>query len=115
MKTGVTDILGSEYPIILGAMRFITFAKMAAAVSNSGGFGLIAASGMEDRGADQKEINAFADKLYHEGRDDSQNKLMAAGQIAGLVREILSIDELIRQMVEGATGLSSGLTAAVAS
>ncbi|MBI4621356.1 MAG: nitronate monooxygenase [Desulfobacterales bacterium] len=47
MKNRITEILGSQYPIILGAMRFITLAKMAAAMSNAGGFGLIAASGME--------------------------------------------------------------------
>jgi len=47
MKTRITEILGSQYPIILGAMRFITLAKMAAAMSNAGGFGLIAASGMK--------------------------------------------------------------------
>ncbi|MFA4909541.1 MAG: nitronate monooxygenase [Desulfobacteria bacterium] len=47
MKNRITEILGSQYPIILGAMRFITLAKMAAAMSNAGGFGLIAASGMK--------------------------------------------------------------------
>ena len=47
MKNRVTEILGSKYPIILGGMRFITLAKMAAAMSNAGGFGIIAASGME--------------------------------------------------------------------
>ncbi|MBI9076209.1 MAG: nitronate monooxygenase [Desulfatibacillum sp.] len=45
----VCGILGTQYPIVLGAMRLITLAEMAAAVSNAGGFGLIAASGMEAR------------------------------------------------------------------
>ena len=47
MKNRVTEILGSEYPIIQGAMRLITLGEMAAAVSRSGGFGIIAASGLE--------------------------------------------------------------------
>lgn len=47
MKNRVTEILGSEYPIIQGAMRLITMGEMAAAVSQSGGFGVIASSGLE--------------------------------------------------------------------
>ncbi|ACL03883.1 NAD(P)H-dependent flavin oxidoreductase [Desulfatibacillum aliphaticivorans] len=46
-KNPVSAILGTRYPIMLGAMRLITHAKLAAAVSNAGGFGLIAASGMD--------------------------------------------------------------------
>ena len=42
----LTEILGSQYPIILGPMRFITLGKMAALVSMHGGFGQIAASGL---------------------------------------------------------------------
>lgn len=47
MKNQITEILGSEYPIIQGAMRLITLGEMAAAVSQSGAFGIIAASGLE--------------------------------------------------------------------
>ena len=47
MRNRVTEILGSEYPIIQGAMRLITLGEMAAAVSRSGAFGNIAASGLE--------------------------------------------------------------------
>lgn len=47
MENRVTKILGSEYPIIQGAMRLITMGEMAAAVSRSGGFGVIASSGLE--------------------------------------------------------------------
>ena len=46
MEKKLTDILGSQYPIILGPMRFITLGKMAALVSEYGGFGQIAASAM---------------------------------------------------------------------
>jgi len=45
MKNRVTEILGTRYPLILGPMRLITLGEMAAAVSNSGGFGQIGASG----------------------------------------------------------------------
>lgn len=39
-------MLGCRYPIVLGPMRLITRSGMAAAVSNAGGFGVIAASGL---------------------------------------------------------------------
>lgn len=45
MQNRVTKILGTRYPLILGPMRLITLGEMAAAVSNSGGFGQIGASG----------------------------------------------------------------------
>jgi len=42
-KTRLNDLLGVEYPIIGGAMAYLSTAELAAAVSNAGGFGLIAA------------------------------------------------------------------------
>ncbi|MBU4566101.1 MAG: nitronate monooxygenase [Desulfarculus sp.] len=38
----LTEILGTQYPLILGPMRRITLGSMAAAVSNSGAFGQVA-------------------------------------------------------------------------
>lgn len=46
MKNRVPEILGTRYPLIQGPMRLITSGEMAAAVSNSGGFGQIANSGL---------------------------------------------------------------------
>jgi enoyl-[acyl-carrier protein] reductase II len=43
----VTDIFGTRYPVALGPMRQITLGAMAGAVSAAGGFGQIAASGLE--------------------------------------------------------------------
>jgi enoyl-[acyl-carrier protein] reductase II len=45
-KNRVTDLLGCDYPIILGPMRLITLGSMAACISNAGGFGVIGASGL---------------------------------------------------------------------
>ena len=41
MKTEITEILGIEYPIIQGGMAWVAEHKLAAAVSNAGGLGLI--------------------------------------------------------------------------
>lgn len=43
----VTEIFGTAYPISLGPMRQITLGAMAGAVSAAGGFGQVAASGLE--------------------------------------------------------------------
>lgn len=42
MKTRVAELLGIEQPIIQGAMAWIADARLAAAVSNAGGLGIIA-------------------------------------------------------------------------
>jgi len=42
-KTRLTELLGVEYPIIGGAMAYLSTGELAAAVSNAGGFGLISA------------------------------------------------------------------------
>ncbi len=42
-KTRVTEMFGIEYPIIQGAMMWLSRAELVAAVSNTGGLGIIAA------------------------------------------------------------------------
>ncbi len=42
MSNRVTEMLGCNYPIVQGAMGIISNPEMAAAVSNAGGFGLLA-------------------------------------------------------------------------
>ena len=45
MKTRITELLGIEYPIIQGGMAWVAEHHLAAAVSNAGGLGVIAAGG----------------------------------------------------------------------
>lgn len=47
MKTRVTDILGTTYPIIQGGMAWVADYHLASAVSNAGGLGLIGAGGAD--------------------------------------------------------------------
>jgi NADH:quinone reductase (non-electrogenic) len=42
-KTRLTELLGVKHPIIGGAMAYLSGGRLAAAVSNAGGFGLISA------------------------------------------------------------------------
>lgn len=44
MKTRITDLLEIEYPIIQGGMAWVAEHKLAAAVSNAGGLGIIGAA-----------------------------------------------------------------------
>ena len=43
IHTPICDMLGIEYPIFQGGMAWIADGKLAAAVSNGGGLGLISA------------------------------------------------------------------------
>lgn len=45
MKTKLTELLGIEYPIIQGGMAWVAEHKLASAVSDAGGLGLIGAGG----------------------------------------------------------------------
>ncbi|MBQ7933804.1 MAG: enoyl-[Lachnospiraceae bacterium] len=44
MKTTITELLGIEYPVIQGGMAWVAEHRLAAAVSNAGGLGLIGAA-----------------------------------------------------------------------
>lgn len=55
MKTRITELLGISYPILQGGMAWVSEAKLAAAVSNGGGIGLIA-GGSADAELIRKEI-----------------------------------------------------------
>ena len=62
----LTDILGSEYPIIQGGMANIADHQLCAAVSNAGGFGLIGAGGWDvQRVRDEiRKTRALTDKPF---------------------------------------------------
>lgn len=46
MKTRITELLGIQYPIIQGAMAWVSLPPLVAAVSNAGGLGILGASFM---------------------------------------------------------------------
>ncbi len=62
----VTDLLGIKYPVIQGAMAWIANAQLAAAVSNAGGLGIIAAGATPPELLEQEliKIRELTDKPY---------------------------------------------------
>ena len=56
MKTCICDLLNIEYPILQGGMAWVAEHNLAAAVSNAGGLGIIAA-GSAPYDVVKKEIN----------------------------------------------------------
>ncbi len=58
MKNRVTDILGCKYPIIQGAMGAICNPELVAAVSEAGGFGLLATAFTEGKEILREQIKA---------------------------------------------------------
>ena len=47
MKTRVAELLGLEYPILQGGMAWVADARLASAVSNAGGLGIISAMNLD--------------------------------------------------------------------
>lgn len=56
MRTRVTELLGSKYPIVQGGMMWVGRAELASAVSNAGGFGILTALTQPTPEALAKEI-----------------------------------------------------------
>lgn len=66
MNTRLCELLGIEYPVIQGGMAWVATAELAAAVSNAGGLGIIAAGGApEDIVREEiKKARALTDKPF---------------------------------------------------
>jgi len=66
MKTRITDLFGIEHPIIQGAMTWVSFPPLVAAVSNAGGLGILGAAFMsvEDLRDNIREIKRLTQKPY---------------------------------------------------
>ena len=66
-QTRVTDMLGIEYPIVLGGMMWAGTAELAAAVSNAGGLGIIASGNFptpSDMRAEIRRLKSLTDKPF---------------------------------------------------
>ena len=66
-QTRVTDMLGVKYPIVLGGMMWVGTAELAAAVSNAGGFGIIASGNFPSPGelkAEIRKLRSLTDKPF---------------------------------------------------
>jgi len=66
MRTRITDLIGIEHPIIQGAMSWVSFPPLVAAVSNAGGLGILGAAFMSPDELEQniKEIKNNTDKPF---------------------------------------------------
>lgn len=56
MKTRLTELLGIDYPIIQGALQYLSRAELAIAVSNAGGLGMIPAMSFQSAEELRREI-----------------------------------------------------------
>jgi len=69
----------------------------------------LAVRDMDEKGATQSEINAYVDSISRGEDDDRENRLMSAGQVAGLIQEILKVEEIIKKMVAEARSVAQSL------
>ena len=61
MKTRITELLGTAYPIIQGGMQWVGRAELASAVSNAGGLGVLTGLTQPDPEALHREIGRCRD------------------------------------------------------
>jgi len=67
LNTKITEMLGIEHPILLGAMEWMTTAELVAAVSNAGGLGVLSTISFtepEQLRAEIKKVKALTDKPF---------------------------------------------------
>ncbi len=66
MNTRITELLGIKYPIIQGAMAWVSLPSLVAAVSNAGGLGILGASIMqpEELRENIREIKSLTQKPF---------------------------------------------------
>ena len=64
MKTRVTELLGVKYPLLQGGMAWIADGRLAAAVSNGGGVGIISAMNIDQLRAEIKIARELTDKPF---------------------------------------------------
>jgi enoyl-[acyl-carrier protein] reductase II len=66
LKTRVTELFGIEYPILQGAMAWVSFAPLVAAVSEAGGLGIVGGTiFMPDQMREEiRKVRALTDKPF---------------------------------------------------
>ncbi|SEQ09805.1 2-nitropropane dioxygenase precursor [Ignavigranum ruoffiae] len=67
MRTKVTELLGIKYPIVQGAMQYMSLADLAAAISNAGGLGTVPAMAFanpDDLRAEIRKMKQLTDKPF---------------------------------------------------
>lgn len=67
LNTKITELLGIEYPILLGAMQWLAKAELVAAVSNAGGLGVMSSASFanaEDLRAEIRKCKELTDKPF---------------------------------------------------
>lgn len=95
MKT-ITEILGIKYPIFQGAMAQISKYQLAAAVSNAGGLGIIAAGGMSEEQLREEVVNCkkLTDKPF------AVNIMLMAPNVPDMVKVV--VEEGVKIVTTGA-------------
>ena len=66
LRTPLCDLLGVEHPILLAGMGGVSFAELAAAVSNAGGYGVLGMAGTSTRFIEEqmKKVRELTDKPF---------------------------------------------------
>ncbi|HYG25532.1 MAG TPA: nitronate monooxygenase family protein [Caulobacteraceae bacterium] len=66
LRTPLCDLLGIEHPVLLAGMGGVSYAELAAAVSNAGGYGVLGMAGTSTRFIEEqmKKVRELTDKPF---------------------------------------------------
>ena len=66
LRTPLCDLLDIEHPILLAGMGWVSYAELAAAVSNAGGYGVLGMAGTSTRFIEEqmKKVRELTDKPF---------------------------------------------------
>ncbi|MGE5566015.1 MAG: NAD(P)H-dependent flavin oxidoreductase [Parcubacteria group bacterium] len=66
LRTPLCDLLGIEHPILLAGMGGVSYAELAAAVSNAGGYGVLGMAGTSSKFIEEqmKKVRSLTDKPF---------------------------------------------------
>ena len=120
-QTRITQMLGIAYPLVGGAMMWISTPEFIASVSNAGGLGILASAMYPTRKQLESAIERTLDLreeiltvvagekarlMYENG--DLDGGIISCGQGIGLVHDIPTVKELFEKIIGGASEIVKG-------
>ena len=73
MSNRITELFGIEYPIIQGGMVWCSGWRLASAVSNAGGLGLLGAGSMHPERSDKQALGSKYSTFISGNRQDNRH------------------------------------------
>ena len=91
MQNRITEILNIQYPIVQGAMSWVTNAEFVAVVSNAGGLGILGPHGSYT--TNPSSMDEIIERM--------RNEIRKIKTLGGVLKSMLTLNEAIIDVKEG--------------